>query len=131
MLWMLTANLPGGLMERWNRKVQAIRKRHLCEPNLQDLIKFVEEETVLVNDPLFSREALHEYTKDPEKSTHLKVMKLKNCHTKADEKNEMTIEKTETVPSKKCKFRDGNHNLDDCQFYHEITVDYRSSFLKK
>ena len=130
-LCMLIAKLPGGLMDRWNRKVQAIRKGHLCEPDLQDLIKFVEEETVLMNDPLFSREALHEYIKHPEKSTHMKARKLKNCYTKADEKNEMAVEQTETVASTKCKFCDGNHDLDDCQFYHEITVDDRSSFLKK
>ena len=65
-MYMLLAKLPGGLMDRWNKKVQVIRKRHLCEPDLQDLIKFVEEETVLMNDPLFSRETLHQYTKHPE-----------------------------------------------------------------
>ena len=79
MLCMLIAKLPEGLMDRWNRKVQPIRKRHLLEPDLQDLIMFVEEETVLMNDPLFSREALHKYTKHPEKSTHVKARKLKNC----------------------------------------------------
>ena len=30
------------------------------EPDLKDLIRFIEEETVLMNDPLFSREGLHE-----------------------------------------------------------------------
>ena len=76
-------------MNRWNRKVQAIRKKHLGEPDLQDLIKFTEEETILVNNLLFSRQALHEYTKHPEKSTRVKARKLKNCYTKAIEKNEM------------------------------------------
>ena len=46
MLGMLIAKLPGGLIDRWNRNVQVIRKEHLREPDLQDLIKFVEEETV-------------------------------------------------------------------------------------
>ena len=67
---MLIAKLPGGLIDRWSRNVQTIRKRHLHTPDLQDLINFVEEETVLMNDPLFSREeALHESTpiKHPEK----------------------------------------------------------------
>ena len=85
MLCMLIAKLPGGLMDR---------KRHLGKPDLQDLINFVEDETLMMetfmNDALFSREALHEYTKHPEKSTHVKARKLKNCYTKADEKNEMT-----------------------------------------
>ena len=61
----------------------------------------------------------------------MKARKLKNRYTKADEKNEMAVEQTETVASTKGKFCDGNHDLDDCQFYHEITVDDRSSFLKK
>ena len=56
MLGMLIAKLPGGLIDRWNRNVQVIREGHLREPDLQDLIKFVEEETLLMNDPLFSRE---------------------------------------------------------------------------
>lgn len=63
MLCMLIAKLPGRLMDRWNNKIQAIRKRHLHGPGLQDLIKFVEEKTVLRNDPLFSREVLHKARK--------------------------------------------------------------------
>ena len=35
------------------------------------------------------------------------------------------------MASIKCKFCDGNHDLDDCQFSREITVDDRSNFLKK
>ena len=69
MLWMLISKLPGGLMDRWNRTVQAVRRKQRREPDLQDLIQFVEEETTLVNDSLFSREALHEYTKGPENKT--------------------------------------------------------------
>ena len=33
--------------------------------------------------------------------------------------------------SLKCHFCDGNHDLDDCQFYIELSVEDRSSFLKK
>ena len=75
---MLTSKLPGRLIDRWNRTVQAIRRKQTREPDLQDLIQFVEEETTLMNDLLFSREALHEYTKGPEKRRPKK--------TEADEK---------------------------------------------
>ena len=92
---MLIAKLPGELINRWDRKVQAISK-----PDLRDLIKFVEEATVLVNDPLFSREALHEFIKHPDKSSHVKTRKLK-IYTKAGEKTEMTVEQTDTMASKK------------------------------
>ena len=61
-------------MDRWNREVQTIRKRHLHEPNLQDLIKFVEEETVLLNESIIFKRGItwvrQEYW---EKSTHVKV----------------------------------------------------------
>ena len=48
-------------MDRWNRKVQNVTRRELKEPDLADFVQYVEEETLLMNDPLFSREALHEY----------------------------------------------------------------------
>ena len=67
----------------------------------QDLIKSVEEETVLMNDPLFSRETLYEYTEHPEKPTHVKARKLKNFCTNADKKNEITVEQKNAVASTK------------------------------
>ena len=60
MLHIMIAKLFGGLMGRWNRTVHTIRKKYYWESDLQDLVRFV---TVLMNGPLFSREALHEYTR--------------------------------------------------------------------
>ena len=60
-LCMLISKLPGGIIERWNRKVLNIRRRQVREPTLDDTIDFIEEETILINDPLFSREALANY----------------------------------------------------------------------
>ena len=54
MLCILISKMPGGLMDRWNRTVNTIRRKQIREPDLQDLIQFVEEETTLMNDPLFS-----------------------------------------------------------------------------
>ena len=63
MLCMLILKLSGGLMDRWNKTVKAIRRKQIRELDLQDSIQFVGKETTLMNDPLFSREALHEYIK--------------------------------------------------------------------
>ena len=63
MLCMLILKLSGELMDRWNKTVKAIRRKQIRELDLQDSIQFVEKETTLMNDPLFSREALHEYIK--------------------------------------------------------------------
>ena len=84
MLCTLISKLPGGLMDRRNKTVQAIRRKQIREPDLQDLIQFVEEETTLVNDLLFSREALHEYTKGPGKQNQRRLKQMKKCFTKAD-----------------------------------------------
>ena len=43
MLCMLISKLSGGLMDRWNRTEQAIRRKQGREPDLQDLIQFVEQ----------------------------------------------------------------------------------------
>ena len=65
MLCILISKLPGGLMDRWNRTVQAIRRKQRREPDLQDLIQLVEKQKTLMNNLLFFRETLHEYTKGP------------------------------------------------------------------
>ena len=56
---MMASKLPGSLTESWNRKVSKIRRHHRREPDLEDLIKYIEE-TMLMSDPLFSRKALSE-----------------------------------------------------------------------
>ena len=130
MLCMLISKVPGQLMDRWNRTVQAIRRKQRREPDLQDLIQFVEEETTFMNDPLFSREALHEYTKGPEKQNQRRLRQMKNGFVKSDKKKD-ACESSGLKSSLKCRFCDDNHDLDDCQFYNDLSVENRSKFLKK
>ena len=59
-LCMMASKLPGVLTEGWNRDVSKIRRHHRREPDLEDFIMYIEEETMLMSDPLFSREALSE-----------------------------------------------------------------------
>ena len=129
MLCMLISKLPGGLTDRWNRTEQAIRRKLIREPDIQNLIQFVEE-TTLMNDLLFSRDTLHEYTKGPEKQNQRRLKQMKNCFVKADKKKDV-CDNSGYKSSLKCQFCDGNHDLDDCQFYNELSVEDRSSFLKK
>ena len=53
-LCMLPSKLPSGIMERWNREVLKIRRQQHQEPNLEDFTKYVEDEAILMSDPLFS-----------------------------------------------------------------------------
>ena len=66
-------------MDKWNRTVKVVRRKQIREPDLQDLIQFVEEEITLMNDLLQLREALREYTKGPEKQNQRRLKQMKNC----------------------------------------------------
>ena len=57
----LISKLPGNARDKWNRKVMMIRRSHGGEPELSDFIDFVDDETLLASDPLFSQEALKQY----------------------------------------------------------------------
>ena len=60
-LCMLISKLPEEIMERLNRKGLNIRRCQVREPTLNDMTDFIEEETILMNDPLFSCEGLADY----------------------------------------------------------------------
>ena len=55
---MILSKVPGFLQDRWNRHVHKIKKTQTREPGLPDLTNFIEGQMNLVNDPLFSREAV-------------------------------------------------------------------------
>ena len=53
--------------DRWNRRVQFKRKSQLRDPDLEDFIKFLDEETELINDLLYFRGAVEEQTEKKER----------------------------------------------------------------
>ena len=78
----LVSKLPPTLVDRWNRKVMFFRHEKHEEPKLAAFIEFVERETILVNDPLYSREAILQsisMDRPPGKTVHkhLKALALK------------------------------------------------------
>ena len=64
---MLVSKLPNGSIDRWNKTAYNIRKRQECEPSLSEMIEFVDQETTLVNDLMFSRKTLEWYNEKSEK----------------------------------------------------------------
>ena len=52
------------MQDRSNRNVQN-QEGQMREPRLIDLTNFIEDEITLVNNPLFSREALGQYDEKP------------------------------------------------------------------
>ena len=58
---MLLSKLPGGTRDKWSRKVLTIRRNGNREPMMTDFIKFVEDEALMVNDPIFSKKAVEQH----------------------------------------------------------------------
>ena len=51
-LCMLISKLPGGIMERWNRKVLSIKRHQVREPILVNMTDATEDEIILMDHPL-------------------------------------------------------------------------------
>ena len=97
---MLVSKLPNGLIDRWNRTAYNIRKRQECEPSLSDVIEFVDQETALVNDPMFSGEALECYSERSEKPSDKRYRRVKS----------LAIE----TKISDCPFCSARHDIEEC-----------------
>ena len=62
--------------QRWNRGVFHMRRNSTMEPGLSYLILFIDEETTLLNDPLFSRDAVSQYQEKKEKYDRKKKVNI-------------------------------------------------------
>ena len=120
---MILAKIPGFLQDRWNRNVQKIRKVQMRELGLIDLTNFTEDEMVLVNDPLFSREAVGQYEEKP----------LKQQSRSTKHKFETYLVKEAGDSGKrdkaKCPVCDDHHDIKECQVFLSQTMKYRSKTL--
>ena len=112
----LVSKLPSGLGDRWSRTVQGIRRSYGREPCLSDFSGFVKKETILVNDPMFSREAVQEYVMHPEENLN-KHKKTGNFATHSTK--EVFI----------CPLCDGKQDLDERESFKEKDLQERSKFL--
>lgn len=113
LIQLLSKKLPIRGQFTWNRFVLKIRKTGR-EVKLKDFIGWIEEETTLVDDPLFSMEALSE---DKSKSTFIE-------HPKRT-KSFLVGESKEVI----CAMCHGNHDLDECAQYLRLKIDDRRKFL--
>ena len=64
---MLISKLPGMIMKRWNEKFLIIERSQVRR-------NFIEDETILMNDPLFSRKTLADYHMELEQPAKQKKM---------------------------------------------------------
>ena len=116
-------------MESWNTKFLNIRRCQVKEPTFDDMTDFIEEETVLMNDPLFSRVALADYHTKLERPFRKK--RMKNYTVKAKDENKKDVKGSSEDKSSKCKICNGRDDLDECKTFNYMTVQEKSKFLSK
>ena len=111
-LCILISKLLRGIMERWNRKFLSIKRCQVREPTFDNMTDFLEEETILMNEPLFSGEALADYYVKSERSARQRQMK--NYTIKAeDEKYKKYMKGSSEDNSSRCKICSGRHGLEE------------------
>ena len=98
-----------------------IRRQQYQESNLEDFTKYVEDEAILMSDPLFSRQALSEYLSKPECSLRedQRKKKVANYRVQSDEsqiKKDENVDRSKSSKEKeRCVLCNGSHNLDECK----------------
>ena len=125
-LYMMASKLHGGLTERWKREVSKIRRHHRREPDLEDFIMYIEEETMLMSDPLFSQEALSELNTVKERPARRN--KVKDFLTVSGEKDAANDKNNKKKPPH-CPLCNSSHDLDECRNFNEMEVEGRSKLL--
>ena len=125
---MVLAKLPIYLQDRWNRDAMKIRRIRCREPGLTELLNFIEEEMMLVSDPLFSREAISQY----EEKTHLsKPQKLhgNKFHSFATGRGSEDDEDQNEAAKLSCAICGEDHDIEYCDEFLNQSVQERSKII--
>ena len=90
-----------------------------------DMTDFIEKETILMNDPLFSREALADYHTKLEHPVRQK--RMKNYTIKAEDENEKDVRGSLEDNSSKCNMCNGRHDRDECKAFNDMAIEEASN----
>ena len=114
---MLLSKLPGSARDKLSRTVLTVRRNQRRETELSDFIKFVDNETLIVSDPLFSKAAVDEYL---EKRPNHKRNKISAF---------ASGEQSKKVDPHICINCNENHKLEKCKKFMEKILEERIKFL--
>ena len=70
---MILSKLPGETRDKWSRRFLLIRRKQRQEPELADIIDFVNDENLIVSYPVFFKEAVEQYINKKTKSTRVAI----------------------------------------------------------
>ena len=120
----LPAKLPGNMKDIWNRLAYNPRRHEERDVEFADLVNFTEKGTILITDPIFSRNALDSFMDKAQRSDHRK-RRVKTYATKTDIIGE---EGKCRSPCHMCK---KNHDMDKLKKFLELSVNERTRYLAK
>eukprot|EP00794_Sanderia_malayensis_P002442 gene2442-2808_t len=120
MICILLTKLPVYVIDRWNRQVLNIRRRQNRELRFADFVEFIDEESVLVSDPLFSRQAVEGLS--DEKGKKIKLRNYAIFKPSEDEPAKISV-------SSPCPLCGLSHDLDECTQFLAKSVEDRSTFV--
>ena len=117
---MLLSTLPGGTRDRTLRRVLLIRRKQEKEPELTNVIDFVNDENLIVSDPVFSKEAVEQYID--------KKTKPRSVATYVSGSKEKFGDLVVRLPCINCG---ENHQMDGCLKFMDMTLKDTINFLSK
>ena len=94
-----------------------VRTKEHIERTLGDFIQLIHKETVLVNDPLFSRQAVDQYTdkKSSKQDNSKKRINAFATHSKSDKEEKRDTQAKDPF----CDACNEDHLLDSCMVFME------------
>ena len=115
---MLLSTLPGGTRDRTLRRVLLIRRKQEKEPELTNVIDFVNDENLIVSDPVFSKEAVEQYIDKKTKSRRVATYVSGSKETFGD-----------LAVRSPCINCGENHQLDGCLKFMDMALENKINFL--
>ena len=97
------------------------------EPSCSDLIFFISEQTTLLNDPLFSRDAVAQYQEKKEKYDRKK--KVNNFLAKTGIQTNEPFKLKAQNEEIECPICGKSHGIEDCEDFLKLGIEERSKML--
>ena len=124
---MLLSKLPGKIRDKWVLAVIDVRRKEHREGTLGDFIKLIHQKTMLVNDPLFSKEAVDQYTdkKSSKQDNSKKTISTFATNSKSDKEEKRDVQTRDPL----CIACNEDHLLDSVKIFMEKTLKERTKLL--
>lgn len=114
----ILSKLPGSTREKWNTKAFRLRTVQYREPEMRDMINFMDEQLTLWSDPLFSKEALEQRKSLGDKKEGFSSSSQRSF-------------KNYGVGSVYCRLCNSNHDVEYCHLFKDKAMKDKISLLMK